>query len=117
MKDEKKYLFDDPKNIKRLMRIFYVCCVLLVALDFVIHRHTMHEWDKLWAFYPIYGFVGCVVLVIVAGWMRTFLMRSEDYYDNPTETDLNDDTVNGALENSSPKNKTINKKGENHVDD
>ena len=66
MKDEKKYLFDDPKNIKRLLNIFYLCCVLLVILDFVIHRHTMHEWDSLWAFYPIYGFVGCVVLVLVA---------------------------------------------------
>ena len=100
MKNEKKYLFDDPKNVKRLMHIFYVCCVLLVVLDFIIHRHTMHEWDKLWAFYPIYGFVGCVVLVIVASWMRTFLMRSEDYYDNSKET---------------TKGSTI-KKGDQHVD-
>lgn len=109
MKDEKKHLFDDPKNIKRLMHIFYVCCVLLVILDFVIHRHTMHEWDKLWAFYPIYGFVGCVVLVIVASWMRTFLMRPEDYYDNsPTETDVNNPPLN---------DNSLNKKGEHHVDD
>ncbi len=113
MTDEKKYLFDDPKNIKRLMQIFYVCCVLLVILDFVIHRHTMHEWDKLWAFYPIYGFVGCVVLVIVASWMRTFLMRPEDYYDNPNEADEN----NEALRSKSLNNKSLNKKGEHHVDD
>ncbi|WP_440873797.1 hypothetical protein [Thalassotalea sp. PLHSN55] len=102
MADEKKYLFDDPKNIKRLMQIFYVCCVVLVILDFVIHRHTMHEWDKLWAFYPIYGFVGCVVLVIVASWMRTFLMRREDYYDNPEKSDAN---------------KEIDTQGAPHVDD
>ena len=113
MKDEKKYLFDDPKNVKRLMHIFYVCCVLLVVLDFVIHRHTMHEWDKLWAFYPIYGFVGCVVLVIVASWMRTFLMRPEDYYDKPTETDVNNDLLDNNLLNNS----ALHKKGEHHVDD
>ena len=108
MKDEKKHLFDDPKNIKRLLHILYMCCALLVVLDFVIHRHTMHNWEKLWAFYPIYGFIGCVVLVIVATWMRTFLMRPEDYYDNPTATDVNKDFLN---------NNTLNKKGEHHVDD
>jgi hypothetical protein len=78
--DEKKYLFDDPKNVKRLMTGFYVCCVLLFALDFVIHRHVMHSWENIWGFYPLYGFVGCVILVLVATWMRTFLMRGEDYY-------------------------------------
>ncbi|MFT4926574.1 MAG: hypothetical protein ACI8WB_002672 [Phenylobacterium sp.] len=79
--DEKKYFFDQPKNVKRLLNVFYGCCVLLFALDFVIHRHVLHSWENLWGFYPIYGFVGCVVLVLVASWMRTFLMRDEDYYD------------------------------------
>jgi len=65
---------------------------LLVVLDFVIHRHVYHSWENLPAFYPIYGFVGCVVLVIVARWMRTFLMRSEDYYDKQyDDNDDNDD--------------------------
>lgn len=108
MKDNKKHLFDDPQNIKRLLNIFYICCALLVILDFVIHRHTMHKWDSLWAFYPIYGFVGCVILVVVAKWMRIFLMRPEDYYDKPSTTDANTDTLD--------KN-ALNKKGANHVDD
>jgi hypothetical protein len=77
----KQYLFDNPKNTQRVLYILYACCTLLVLLDFVIHRHVYHSWENLPAFYPIYGFVGCVVLVIVARWMRTFLMRSEDYYD------------------------------------
>ncbi len=82
MDDKKQYLFDKPKNVKRLMTGLYVCCAILFALDFVIHRHVMHSWENLWGFYPIYGFVGCVVLVLVATWMRTFLMRPENYYDN-----------------------------------
>ena len=64
------------------MYIFYGCCVLLLVLDFVIHRHVAHQWENLWGFYPLYGFVGCVVLVLIARWMRTFLMRPEDYYAN-----------------------------------
>jgi len=88
MDNEKKYFFDNPKNVKRLLYVFYGICVLLFLLDFVIHRHVMHSWENLWGFYPLYGFVGCVVLVLVATWMRTFLMRSEDYYDNEGQADL-----------------------------
>lgn len=80
METEKKHLFDKPKNIKRVLYFLYGCCILLFALDFVIHRHVVHSWEHLWGFYPVYGFVGCVVLVLVATWMRTFLMRSENYY-------------------------------------
>ena len=79
--NEKQYLFDNPKNVKRLLYIVYACCAVLVLLEFVIHRHIYHSWEELFGFYPIYGFVGCVVLVLVAKWMRTFLMRDEDYYD------------------------------------
>ena len=82
MEKEKKYLFDKPENVKRLLYFLYACCALLLVLEFVIHRHVMHSWENLWGFYPLYGFVGCVVLVLVATWMRTFLMRPEDYYDN-----------------------------------
>ncbi|ABZ77909.1 hypothetical protein Shal_3363 [Shewanella halifaxensis HAW-EB4] len=81
-KNNKQYLFDNPKNIKRVLYLLYTCCTLLVVLDFVIHRHVYHSWENLPLFYPIYGFVGCVILVFVAKWMRTFLMRPEDYYDN-----------------------------------
>ena len=81
MENEKQHLFDNPNNIKRVLYSLYGCCVLLFALDFVIHRHVQHSWENLWGFYPVYGFVGCVILVLVAKWMRTFLMRSEDYYD------------------------------------
>jgi hypothetical protein len=50
--DEKTYLFDKPRNVSRLLLGFY-----------------------------IYGFVACVVLVVIAKEMRKVLMRKEDYYD------------------------------------
>lgn len=82
MENEKQYIFDKPKNVKRVLYFLYACCTILFLLDFVIHRHVMHSWENLWGFYPVYGFVGCVILVVVAKWMRTFLMRPEAYYDN-----------------------------------
>lgn len=82
MQDEQQHFFDKPENVKRLLRVFYAICIILALLDFVIHRHVYHSLERIWLFYPIYGFVGCVLLVLVAKWMRTFLMRSESYYDN-----------------------------------
>lgn len=94
MKDDKDYFFDRPANVKRLMHAFYACCAILVVLDFVIDRYTYHSWENVWAFYPIYGFVGCVVLVVIAKWMRTFLMRDEDYYDRDEQQRIDAATVN-----------------------
>jgi hypothetical protein len=54
---------------------------LLVAADFVVHRHIYLSYDEIPAFYAIYGFVACVVLVIIATGMRKFVMRDEHFYD------------------------------------
>jgi len=73
--------FDKPENVKKMLKVFYVICALLVLVDFVVHRHIYHDWENIPAFYAIYGFIGCVVLVLIAKEMRKFLMRGEDYYD------------------------------------
>lgn len=87
MTTEKTHFFDKPENVRRGLNIFYALCALLLLLDFIIHRHSYHPWESLPAFYPLYGFVGCVVLVLVAKWMRTFLMRDEAYYEAPPQTE------------------------------
>lgn len=78
---EEKYFFDEPKNIKKVLKVFYVICALLVLADFIVHRHIYHSWENIPSFYAIYGFVGCVLLVMIAKEMRKVLMRKEDYYD------------------------------------
>lgn len=80
MSTEKSHFFDKPGNVRLILRGLFAICGLLLALDFVIHRHVYHTWENLWGFYALYGFVGCVLLVLVAKWMRTFLMRDEQYY-------------------------------------
>jgi len=81
MKENKTHIFDNPRNVRRVLYVLYTCCGILFILDVVIHRHMVHPWEPLLAFYAVYGFVGCVVLVLIAKWMRTFLMRDEKYYD------------------------------------
>jgi hypothetical protein len=79
--DEKQYLFDNPRNVDRLLYGFYSVCAALLVLDFFVHRHISHAWENLVGFYALFGFVACVVLVLVAKEMRKVVMRDEDYYD------------------------------------
>ena len=78
---KKDYLFDKPENVSRLLNIFYTLCILLVISDFILHRHIGFTWEKIPAFYAIYGFVACVALVVIAKKIRAIVMRKEDYYD------------------------------------
>lgn len=79
---EKPGFFDDPKRVQWIIRGLYAFCGLLVLLDFLVHRHTVHAYEQIPAFYAFYGFLGCVVLVLIAKEMRKVLMRKEDYYDD-----------------------------------
>ncbi len=86
---EKKHIFDNPKNLFRLLGVFFFLCWFLFLLDLLfiyIPRHSsFHDGvfnaEKTFGFYGTYGFVACVVLVLAAKQMRKFLMRKEDYYD------------------------------------
>ncbi len=81
-KDEKKYIFDNPKNVNRLLTVFFSCVVLLFLLDFWVHKHSHFPWEDWFGFYAVFGFVACVILVILAKYvLRPLMMRKEDYYD------------------------------------
>ena len=87
MTSEKKHLFDQPRNVRRLIWVFFVLCALLLGLELLFHRHLCFDEgvfpvEGWFGFYAIYGFVACVLLVLTATQMRKVLMRREDYYEN-----------------------------------
>jgi hypothetical protein len=84
--EEKKYFLDNQRNVRKLIKVFFASCVLLIAVDLFFHRHSSFSddiflFESYFGFYGIYGFVACVLLVIVAKELRKVLMRKEDYYD------------------------------------
>ncbi len=79
---EKKHVFDNPKNVKRVIWGLVIACAVVLAADFFVPRYVDHPWEAVFGFYGIYGFIACVVLVVVAKEMRKIVMRKEDYYDN-----------------------------------
>ena len=81
-KSKKKYLFDDPKNVKILLGCFYASLGVLLLIELFIHKHPHFGWEAWPEFFAVYGFVACVVLVIVAKYfLRPLVKRDEDYYD------------------------------------
>ena len=89
--EKRKHVFDDPRNVRLVLRILYAACAALLLLDIVnfgMHlldagelRQAHHPWERLTGFHPIYGFVACVALVLIAKELRKILMRDEDFYD------------------------------------
>lgn len=83
MKDpaEPPGMWDRKESVSRLLNALYALCAVLVTLDIFVHRHAEHPWEHVVEFYPLYGFVGIVVLVLAAKGLRRLVMRPEDYYD------------------------------------
>ena len=73
--------FDKQENVNRFLRVFYVICALALVAEFLIHKHVAHYLEGWPGFYPIYGFIGIVLLVLIARLLRKLVMRPDDYYD------------------------------------
>lgn len=75
--------------------VLYACAIVSIVLE-MVHPfdadghgvERVHALEFL-ASYAIYGFVGCVILVLLGRVLRRFVMRDEDYYARK------DDKVNG----------------------
>ncbi len=78
---EKQYFLDNPRNVKRLLYGFYALCALSLVAELFITRYVDHPWEALFGFYPIYGFLGIIILVMLSVVLRKLVMREETYYD------------------------------------
>lgn len=79
---KKKHLFDDPRNVSRLLKIFFALLIFLFAGDFFVPKHGHFPWETWPGFYAMFGFVACVCLVLVAKYvLRPLVKREEDYYE------------------------------------
>jgi hypothetical protein len=80
--DGKKHIFDNKKNVWRVIYALHAVCGISLLAELFVHRHVEHPWEGLFGFYAVYGFVACVLLVLIAKEMRKVVMRPEDYYDD-----------------------------------
>lgn len=74
-------IFDDPKNVKRLLWFFYAVLAVLLVADVFIAKHGHFPFEDHAQFFAAYGFVACVLVIFISKVLRFFLGRPEGYYD------------------------------------
>ena len=74
----------DPNNVRTLKKVLYVTLVVVFGADFLAYReHVAFIWDKIPGWSAAYGFVSCVLLIIVSKFLgHEWLYKEEDYYDD-----------------------------------
>ena len=72
--------FDNAKNISLLKKVFYGSLVLLVVVDFFIHKHAPFMWAAFPVFFVVYGFLACYIIVYFSKLVGLWLKKREDYY-------------------------------------
>jgi drug/metabolite transporter (DMT)-like permease len=71
-------------RLAAVVRICFGLLGLLIVLDAILvdkgHAHTaLERWPAFWS---IFGFLGCVLIVIASKWFgHAGIMTREDYYD------------------------------------
>lgn len=79
-----KILENLVNNTATLKRVSYVVLALTVAIDFFISRHhQVFFWDDIPGFSAAYGFISCVLIVVISKALGHYwLERSEEYYND-----------------------------------
>jgi drug/metabolite transporter (DMT)-like permease len=72
------------KRLKTVVRVCFVLLAALIVIDalFVNKEHAHTRIEHLPAFWSVFGFIGCVLIIIGSKWFgHTGIMTREDYYD------------------------------------
>lgn len=74
----------NPANTKTLKKLGYLALALVFVADFLVHReHAIYLWDKIPGWGALYGFVSCVLIILVSKFVGHHgVMQDEDYYND-----------------------------------
>lgn len=75
-------IFDKPENVRRLRTGFFIALALVLVAEAFVEMHGEFPVAHFYGFYAVYGFISYVSLIFVAKFLRTILMRRENYYDD-----------------------------------
>jgi len=88
--------FDRPENVRKILIGLFSACAFFVVIDIGFwltgfDKHPYFRWEQWPGFYAVYGFVACVLLVLIAKYLlRPLVMRGENYYDDDDSEVKND---------------------------
>ncbi|HID19560.1 MAG TPA: hypothetical protein EYP28_01260 [Methanophagales archaeon] len=70
---------------KHLFSILYVCLAVSMIAGVLVHlfipSHAAFVWQKIPVFSAMYGFIGCILIIVVSKALgHHWLQKEEDYY-------------------------------------
>ena len=70
--------------MKRISLITLGALIVFVLLDVLVFaREGDYFWYNIPGYFAVFGFVGCIVIVLASKWIgHAWLQRDEDYYDD-----------------------------------
>ncbi len=76
-----------PQKIRIILGSLFLLCGCTFLLDFLFlsdafDKHAVYQWENWPGFYAIFGFVACLLLVLISKYiLRPLVKRDEDYYE------------------------------------
>jgi protein-S-isoprenylcysteine O-methyltransferase Ste14 len=76
-----KTRMEDPEFIKKLKYLLYVSVGIFIILGFFVEFHPHYWWEKVPAFFAMFGFIICMLIIFGAKAIGRLIQRKEDHYD------------------------------------
>ncbi|MDK2822322.1 MAG: hypothetical protein PWQ67_2258 [Clostridia bacterium] len=69
-------------DTKKVLTICGIITVVFILLDlFFVHHHVKYWWHGFIGFDTIYGFIGCVAIIVISKKLgKLFIQRDEEFY-------------------------------------
>ena len=68
---------------KRMIKIFLLLLGITLAASAVLDAHkNPFDYANIYAFYALYGFLVCVLMIVIAILIGIFIKRDDSYYDS-----------------------------------
>ena len=75
------------KGVKIILIALFSLCAGIFLVDFLFFlepfdKHAVFEWENWPGFYAAFGFIACVMLVLISKYiLRPLVKRDEDFYE------------------------------------
>lgn len=73
--------FYRKSSIKKLWTFLLILLLLLVMSEFLVKLHPHFKVESIFGFHAAYGFISCVVIVLLSKVLGFLVKRKDDYYD------------------------------------
>jgi len=85
-KSPSKVQLDLTRLGRHFTRFLLVIAIILLVVEFLVHRHGETHLEESFMFPAIFGFIAFIFIVEVGKILRRLIMRDESYYDDAENT-------------------------------